>query len=101
MAKKKYYIGSTGPFLYDDAKAIDDPDGDFAGENNRALVTDGQLIVGQAPTDSDEVVRLGDMPYGSVDVTASDVTGSRSLGTTYQNSTSNMIVAQITVKLTA
>lgn len=61
MARKKLYIGSLGPYLYDNAKAIDDPDGDFAGRDNEALVTDGQLIVEEAPTEDYHVVRIDDL----------------------------------------
>lgn len=42
MTIRKAYIGSLGPFYYDDAEAINDPDGDFAGENQRGLTTDGE-----------------------------------------------------------
>ena len=68
MARKKYYIGSLGPFFYDDAKAIDDPDGDFAGEDNKAIVTDGQFYVGTAPTDNQHVLRKADVGTAAGDV---------------------------------
>jgi len=100
MARKKYYIGSRGPFFYDDATPIDDPDGDFAGEDNCALVTDGQALIGQAPVNPNEVVRLGDLPIGSVNVTFVDVTGSRALGVTYQNTGSGVMIVQISIRLT-
>ena len=60
MAIKKVYIGSVGPFLYDDTEPINDPDGDFAGQSQQAVATDGQLIVQTAASDDDEVRRLGD-----------------------------------------
>lgn len=44
MATKKVYIGSVGPFLFDDTNLIDDPDGDFPGETQKALVTDGEVL---------------------------------------------------------
>lgn len=43
MAIRKVYIGSIGPFLYDDAEPINDPDGDFLGENYHGLITDGAI----------------------------------------------------------
>ncbi len=61
MATKKYYIGSLGPFLFDDTANIDDPDGDFAGETLRSLTTNGQLRIEQAPVDSKEILRLEDI----------------------------------------
>jgi hypothetical protein len=50
MATKEVTIGSVGPYLYDDADGFD------------AVKTDGQLNVGEAPTDPNHVVRLQDMP---------------------------------------
>jgi hypothetical protein len=41
MAIKKIYLGSIGPFEYDDAEDIDDPDGDFSGEKRQALRSNG------------------------------------------------------------
>jgi len=46
MAEKKVYIGSFGPILYDDSNAIDDADGDFTGEDQKGLVTDGDVLIG-------------------------------------------------------
>lgn len=45
MATKKYYIGSHGPFLYDDTSLINDPDGDFAGETLKGLTTSGDVLI--------------------------------------------------------
>lgn len=61
MATKKIYFGSVGPFLYDDTDPVNDPDGDFAGESHKALVTDGQQLIGEAPVDPTHVVRLQDL----------------------------------------
>ncbi len=59
MAIKKVYIGSVGPFLYDDANSIDDPD--FPAENYKGLITDGHLYVGGTPTDDKHVLRKEDI----------------------------------------
>lgn len=48
MAQKQVYVGSVGPFLYDD--------GSYYG-----LETDGAVKVGTAPSTGDEAVRLDDM----------------------------------------
>ena len=61
MAEQKLYIGSVGPFLYDDDAPIDDVDGDFAGKDYNALVTNGQLLVEGAPTDPNHITRLQDL----------------------------------------
>jgi hypothetical protein len=49
MAIKKVYIGSIGPFEYDDSEDIDDIDGDFVGEKKQALRSNG-VVQGAAGT---------------------------------------------------
>ena len=66
MAEKEYYIGSLGPFFYDDAEDIEDaldPDdsGLFPSEKRRALATEGQILVKGTPASDDEVMRLKDI----------------------------------------
>jgi len=41
VAEKKIYIGSFGPALYLDDELINDPDGDFSGENQQGMRCDG------------------------------------------------------------
>ena len=42
MAEHKVYIGNLGPFIYDDAEDLEDPDGDFpAGTKRAAFLTTG------------------------------------------------------------
>lgn len=60
MATKKYYIGTHGPFVYEDTDLVGDPDGDFSGETVRGLTTD-QAYVSDAPGTGEEVVRLDDI----------------------------------------
>ena len=48
MAIKKVYVGSLGPYLYDDTDPVNDPDGDFAGETQEAIKTDGNIDPGSA-----------------------------------------------------
>lgn len=61
MAWRKVYYGTVGPFYYDDAVAVDDPDGDFPGVNQYAVVTDGSMRAATAPTHGHDVVRLEDL----------------------------------------
>lgn len=63
MALKKVYFGSLGPFIYDDTSPVNDPDGDFAGEDHKAITTDGQLHVEQSPVANEEVIRLVDLGF--------------------------------------
>ena len=63
MALKKVYFGSVGPFVYDDILPINDPDGDFAGEDHRSMTTDGQLFIEDAPATDEEVIRLIDLGF--------------------------------------
>jgi hypothetical protein len=63
LALKKVYFGSVGPFVYDDTVPVNDPDGDFAGEDHRSMTTDGQLFVEQGPVLDEEVIRLVDLGF--------------------------------------
>ncbi len=47
MTIRKVYYGSVGPFLYDDAESVKDPDGDFSDENQSALTTDGGMSLNE------------------------------------------------------
>jgi hypothetical protein len=67
---RKFYIGSHGPFYFDDEDDIDDPDGDFSGEQRAGFVTDGPVRVGTIPTEDEDVMRLTDFESAYV---ASDV----------------------------
>ena len=60
MAEKKVYIGSEGPFLFDDTDTVDDPDGDFAGLNQKAITAE-QLQITSAPSGTGEVVRWDEL----------------------------------------
>lgn len=59
MATKKYYIGSEGPFLFDDTDLINDPDGDFVGMTRQAFVTGSTMTADNLSVD-------GAWPVGSV-----------------------------------
>jgi len=63
MAEKKIYIGSVGPYLYDDANLIEDEDGDFPGKSYKAITSNGQMHLTQAPIDGEEIVRLEDLEF--------------------------------------
>lgn len=57
--RRKVYIGSVGPFLYDDEDDINDPDEDEFGEDNKqcALVTNQQIVITEPPTKEGHVMR--------------------------------------------
>lgn len=57
MAKKKVYIGSVGPFLFDDTDDVNDVDSDFSGQKQRSLTTDSQILVEEAPSEDSHVLR--------------------------------------------
>ena len=63
MAIRKIYIGSFGPFEYDDTLPANDPDGDFPGEDHKSILTDGQMRVEQVPVEDEEVLRLVDLAF--------------------------------------
>ena len=61
MAEKKIYIGSVGPALFEDDETIDDEDGDFAGELRHSVTSNRQMLITEAPTGDDEIIRLVDL----------------------------------------
>ena len=62
MAIKKVYIGSVGPFLFDDAAGVNDIDGDFAGQTQQAVLTDGAIsadaAIGLFDSDQSNILNL-------------------------------------------
>jgi len=87
MAVKKIYIGSVGPFEYDDTDLIEDADGDFAGEYQQAIRTNGALISGD-----------GTFATGSVMiVTALQVGGAGTIGFQYKNRSLTLVSGLVTV----
>ena len=64
MAEHKIYIGTRGPYYYDDTDNIDDPDGDFAGLTRHGFATQGTGYFGSAPVADDEVIRFQDIAAG-------------------------------------
>jgi len=62
MAIKKVYIGSVGPFLFDDAAGVNDVDGDFAGQTQQAVLTDGAIsadaAIGLFDSDQSNILNL-------------------------------------------
>jgi hypothetical protein len=60
---KFYWIGSSGPFYYDDGDVpINDPSAVLpAGQLNKAIITDDQLSVGTQAVLDEEVLRLVDV----------------------------------------
>lgn len=69
MAVKKVWLGSTGPFLFDDAVPYIDPDGTMFPDNQNAIATDGQLLVNEPATSPTHVVRKADLDatVGNID----------------------------------
>lgn len=62
MAEKKLFVGTVGPFLYDDTDLIEDIDGDFAGQSYDGFMTTGQVYVEGTPTLPNHVARQIDIP---------------------------------------
>lgn len=61
MVVKRYYVGGMGPYLYDNSIDLLDPEGEFPGDTQHALVTDGQLIVEELPTQDNHIARQIDI----------------------------------------
>ena len=47
MTERKVYMGSVGPYLYEDTDNLNDADGDFSGQKIAAGVTDGVQVAAE------------------------------------------------------
>lgn len=66
MAIRRYWIGSTGPFLYEDTGTYG-----YDGKLFRAFRTDGQMVVDAEPAVDHNVLRLSDID-GVINIVAVD-----------------------------
>lgn len=57
--KKRVWVGTVGPYLYDTLKPMSDPE--FAGLTYHALSTNGQIMVAGPPVYPLNVIRLEDL----------------------------------------
>jgi len=75
MAIKTVYIGSEGPFKYDDTMDLDDPDGLFPGVKQGCIVTDGELVANVVSTVTIDIsgTQLEDI-YDYIDDAIEDLT---------------------------
>ncbi len=60
MARKKYWVGSQGPYFYDDTDDVHDPDGAIT-EKQSGIVSEGVIKSLEAPVANEDVVRLDDL----------------------------------------
>ncbi len=65
MAERRVWIGSVGPFLFDDADNLYDETESPIGKQ-RGVRTDSSIAAAQKPTNDDEVIRMEDVGDGSV-----------------------------------
>lgn len=65
MAEQKTWVGSVGPFIYDDTDQYntetDNPDSPEDLELLQGIRTTGQILVESAGTDPNHVLRVGDI----------------------------------------
>lgn len=70
MVTKKVWIGSTGPFLFDDSVLYIDEEEVIYPDNQQAIATNGQIVVQSAPSSPVHVVRKQDLDDALGDITA-------------------------------
>lgn len=61
MTVRKVWLGSTGPFLYDDSVLYIDEDGVISPDNQQAIATDGQIVIQSPPSSPVHAVRKQDL----------------------------------------
>lgn len=50
MADKEFFVGSFGPYIFDDTDVVTSRSGTFDGETREAFMTEGQMWVGEDPS---------------------------------------------------
>ena len=75
MARKKFWIGSTGPFYYDDATNVPDSRGVPVVELQAGIVCEGKLRALTAPAATGEVLRFEDFGSALPNGNTPDLTG--------------------------
>lgn len=100
MAIRGVYVGSVGPFLYDDAAVYDGTVEPVRGLYTEGTVRGNVIISDTVPTQPTEVVRLQDLVgLGVLNPNITDRTSSRSIGTVYQNTSSYWMIVAISADL--
>ena len=63
MTAHKVYIGSTGPYLFDDDVAIENRDGSwpFVGKYRGAVITDGAIQTTKVPNEAGDMLRFDEI----------------------------------------
>ena len=70
MTIRRVWLGSTGPFLFDDSVLYIDEAGVIAPDNQCAIATDGQIVVQNAPTSPVHVIRKQDLDDAIGDISS-------------------------------
>ena len=60
MTVKRFWIGSLGPYFYDDTEDVIDPDAVVV-EKQAGIVSEGVIKALTAPADPEDVLRLSDL----------------------------------------
>lgn len=62
MATRYFYIGGTGPFIYDDTDIITSDEWGYRdGESRDSMLTDGGIKTSKLPADDQDMTRLQDV----------------------------------------
>ena len=103
MADQEVYVGSIGPFIFDDNDTYEGTVEKIKGIYTTGKMRAANVISDNAPANATDVVRLSDLSSGTgiLNPTISGVTGSRALGTVYHNTSSYWMIVAITVDLEA
>jgi hypothetical protein len=70
MAIRKVWLGSTGPFLYDDSVFYIDPENTIWPDTQQGIATDGQLVVLSPPSVHVHVIRKFELDNAMVELDA-------------------------------
>jgi hypothetical protein len=89
MAQKRVWIGSEGPFLFDDTDKVLDPEGTYSSENQVALRSESKVIATEVIAYVTSAIAVTDIDDPSTELNAESVDSVGSLVFCYQVSAGN------------
>lgn len=101
MALQEYWVGSVGPFYFDDADLYPGTAITMKGIHSTGTIYGDRVQSGTAPVAPIDCVRLIDLIGAALAASFTDATGARAKNVTYQNGPNTLLVVQVSFTLSA
>ncbi len=101
MALRQYWVGSVGPFYFDDTDLYPGTAILMKGTHSEGFIYGDRVQSATAPVAPIDCVRLIDLIGAALTASFTDVTGARAKNVTYQNGPTTLLVVQVSFTLSA